>query len=126
MNIELTSDFDRNVVERFITFLCSELNIVPRELTIATYHMSDALGMCIDTSPDEFIILVNEEERKPIDIFVTIAHEMVHVKQYMKDNLGWFLDNRSDIPYMKRWWEVEAYKDSVTLVEKFIHTIQKN
>jgi hypothetical protein len=79
MKIELTSDFDTNVVERFVTFLCSELDIVPRELTIATYRMSDAVGMCIDTSPDEFIILVNEEERQPIDIFVTIAHEMVHV-----------------------------------------------
>jgi len=49
---------------------------------------------------------------------------MIHVKQYMKENLGWFVDNRSYIPYLERWWEKEAFSGAVPLVEKFIKTLQ--
>lgn len=108
------------LVERFATFLCVELDIRPRTITIASYEPDDnTLGICLDESEDEFIILVKDKGRNITDVFVTIAHEMIHVKQYMKENLGWFLDNRSDIPYLERWWEKEAFSFSSPLVEKF-------
>jgi hypothetical protein len=75
--------------------------------------------LCIDESEDEFIILVKEQSRDLQDMFITIAHEMIHVKQHMKENLGWFLDNYGDIPYRERWWEKEAFDKSVPLVVKF-------
>jgi hypothetical protein len=114
-----------SLVEQFVNFICKELSINPLKLTIASYDEDDNLnGLCMDESDNEFIILVKETDRNIGEIFTTIAHEMIHVKQYMKENLGWFLDNRKDIPYMDRWWEKEAFKDAVPLVEKFASTFK--
>jgi hypothetical protein len=114
------------LVENFAVFLCRELDIMPLKVTIAPYELDDGiLGLCLDESDDEFIVFVKEQDRNIGQIFTTIAHEMVHVKQYMKENLGWFLNNRKDIPYLDRWWEVEAYSNAVPLVEKFTETLKK-
>ena len=119
------------VVKSFVRFLCTELDIKPKRIIIAELEdfESNTIGLCIDESEDEFIILVKENTRTLSDILITIAHEMIHVKQYMLQNLGWFLDNYGHIHYLERWWEKEAFANSVLLVEKYaIHlTItQKN
>ena len=116
LNMRLVSDF--------VSFVCKELNITPSKITVASYDVGDQIhGMCIDESDSEYIILVNETERNLTEVFTTIAHEMIHVKQYMKENLSWFLANRSHIPYMERWWEKEAFTGAVPLVEKFAKTL---
>lgn len=114
------------LVENFAVFLCRELDIMPLKVTIAPYELDDGiLGLCLDESDDEFIVFVKEQDRNIGQIFTTIAHEMVHVKQYMKENLGWFLDNRKDIPYLDRWWEKEAFSMAVPLVENFAKSFKK-
>lgn len=111
------------LVGRFLKFLCNELDVSPCRVTVFPYENDDDVsGMCIDESDDEFIILVKEENRRVEDIFVTIAHEMIHVKQHMKENLGWFLDNHSHIPHHDRWWEKEAFSNAIPLVQKFAKT----
>ena len=109
------------VVKSFVRFLCNELKIKPTRIIVAELEdlKSDTIGLCIDESDDEFIILVKENTRALSDILVTIAHEMIHVKQYMLQNLGWCLDNYGHIPYKERWWEKEAFAKSVLLVEKY-------
>lgn len=109
------------LIERFITWLCRELDVTPNSIAVQGDDEIDqgVLGLCIDVSEDDFLILVKTGNRNIGEVFNTIAHEMIHVKQYMKENLGWFLDNRSDIPYLQRWWEVEAFSNSVSLVERF-------
>lgn len=115
-----------SLVEKFVEFICKELGIQPLKLTVASYDEDDGnLGLCLDESDSEFIILVKEKDRNIGEIFTTIAHEMVHVKQYMKENLGWFLDNRKNTPYMDRWWEKEAFSMAVPLVENFVKTLKK-
>ena len=113
------------LVEKFVKFICDEYDIRPKKISICNMdkNKDSVLGLCLDTSEDEFIILVKEEGRNIGQIFNTIAHEMIHVKQYVKENLGWFLDNRGHIPYIERWWEVEAFRNSAALVEKFAKTI---
>lgn len=37
---------------------------------------------------------------------MTLLHEMVHVKQFVFDNLAEAFDET--IPYFERWWEIEA------------------
>ncbi len=114
-----------NLVEKFTNFLCGELDIAPTRITIAPYEdEAEILGLCLDESETEFILLIKENDRDIGEIFTTIAHEMIHVKQYMKENLGWFLDNRSNIPYLERWWEKEAFGNAVPLVEKFTKTLK--
>ena len=109
------------VVKSFVRFLCTELNIKPKRIIVAELEdlKSNTIGLCIDESEDEFIILVKENTRTLSDILITIAHEMIHVKQYMLQNLGWCLDNYGHIPYKERWWEKEAFAKSVLLVEKY-------
>jgi hypothetical protein len=108
------------LVDEFVRFLCSELKVQPSKICIDSYDEDNGnLGLCIDQTHDEFLILVKYKDRNVEDVFITIAHEMVHVKQYMQENLGWFLDNRLRIPYHKRWWEQEAFAKAIPLVEKF-------
>jgi hypothetical protein len=114
------------LVEKFTRFLCHELDVFPHQITIAAYEVDDSTyGLCIDESENEFLILVKQEGRDIGQVFTTIAHEMIHVKQYVKENLAWFLHNRNHIPYMERWWEKEAFSFAVPLVEKFAKTLKE-
>lgn len=116
---------DIDILQKFIDWLCSELRINPRSLDVyAEDDLVCAFGMCVDTSSDEFMILVKTKGRTITQYFNTIAHEMIHVKQFMKENLGHFLDSCSDVPYMEHWWEIEAHKESFPLVVKFTEAIQ--
>lgn len=118
----LDHSYDR-FVNRFVKFLCDELSISPREITIIGQDIKDCLGQCIDVNKDTYLILVREEGRDIGQVFTTIAHEMVHVKQYMTQGLGRLLDEQQHIPYEERWWEKEAYEMAVPLVEKFAKNI---
>ncbi len=113
------------LVKNFVSFLCVELDVYPSSIMIADCELENGtLGLCLDQSDDEFIILVKEKNRNIGEIFTTIAHEMIHVKQYMKENLSHWLHTRNDIPYLERWWEKEAFGNAVPLVEKFTKTLK--
>jgi hypothetical protein len=49
---------------------------------------------------------------------------MIHVKQYMTQNLGELLDESTELPYDSRWWEDEAFSGAVPLVESFAKKIK--
>lgn len=116
---------NKDLVETFVKFILDDLNVSPKSIEIASTEMKDCHGICIDISEDNYLILVDETNRNITEIFVTIAHEMVHVKQYVKENLGWFLENRSYIPYETRWWEIEAFEKSVTYVKQFARKVSE-
>lgn len=123
LNIEVPNPV---LVHRFVLWLCEELQIQPDAVSVYGEDELDGgvYGLCMDVSDSEFAILVKTGKRDIGQIFTTIAHEMIHVKQYMKENLGYWMDNCSSIPYMERWWEVEAFSKSVPLVEKFAKTLK--
>ena len=112
--------------EKFAQFLCVELDIRPAKVTIVPYEMNDGtLGLCLDVTEDEFLVFVKEKDRDIGCMCTTIAHEMIHVKQFLKDNLNHWIHTCWDTPYDDRWWEQEAYTDSIPLVVKFAKTLQK-
>lgn len=114
-------------LEQFAQFLCVELDIQPAKVTIVPYEIDDGtLGLCLDETEDEFLIFVKEKDRDIGCICTTIAHEMIHVKQILKENLNHWLHTCTHIPYLERWWEKEAYTYSVPLVEKFAKTLKKD
>lgn len=125
LSTRLDHSYDR-LVNDFVKFLCSELCILPRHITIIGYDLEVNYGMCFDESEGNFTILVKETGRDIGQIFTTIAHEMIHVKQYMTQELGRLLDEQRDVPYEQRWWEQEAYENAVPLVEKFSKKITSN
>jgi hypothetical protein len=110
-------------VNPFVKFLCDELHVSPREIIIVSEDIEDGLGLCLDIEPDKFLILVKESGRRVDQVLTTIAHEMIHVKQYMTQELGRLLDEQQDVPYEQRWWEREAYEKAVPLVKKFAKTL---
>ena len=123
-NVQIIDVSKPATVEIFVNFLCRELKIKPSSITVTSVESDDCYGLCYDQTEKDYVIYVKEQDRNIGEIFTTIAHEMIHVKQYMKENLGWFVDNSSYIPYLERWWEKEAFSGAVPLVEKFIKTLQ--
>lgn len=76
-----------------------------------------------------FIILVNKTLNKKT-MLITLAHEMVHVKQYAKGELKDYLRNDTvrwkkklfsldEVDYWSSPWEVEAYTEDKILYEAF-------
>lgn len=120
---------NEKLVKQFLFFLMRELAIAPKKVGVVSCDLGEegCVGMCLDSVEGEntYLILVDETDRNITQVFVTIAHEMVHVKQYMNENLGWFLDNRTDIPYHTRWWEIEAFEKSVELVKQFTRKVSE-
>jgi len=76
--------------------------------------------------PREFILEI-QKGLPEIDMLETLAHEMVHVRQYCYGEIDergtkW-LSRKMDhdaIPYHKRPWEIEAYKMEKKLYKEFI------
>jgi len=109
----------------FVKFICKEYSILPRKISVESSDLAGSTGMCFDEDDGKYTILVRND-RDLGSIFTTIAHEMIHVKQYMTQDLGRLLDENVDMPYEERWWEAEAFDNAVSLVEKFSKTININ
>jgi hypothetical protein len=122
LTTHLSKTYDR-LVNEFVKFLCDELVIMPSHVSIIGYDLEENYGVCFDDDDGVFTILVKEKDRDISQVFTTIAHEMIHVKQYMTQELGRLLDEQSHVPYEQRWWELEAFEKSVPLVEKFAKNI---
>jgi len=99
-------------VEEFVKYACKELEIFPKEIEIDFLEVDGVNGMCIDLEPGNFLILVKNHEGQ----LETLAHELVHVKQYMKQDLGSLLGTEE---YETSWWEQEARSLSKHIMEKF-------
>lgn len=114
---------DKKLSKKFVEFCCKDLNIRPGLLEIdGQPYLSDRqTGACIDMDIGHYLILVKTANRNLTQIYTTIAHELVHVKQYMYDNLGHLLD-RHKPPYDDRWWEKEANLKADHLILSFVKT----
>ena len=96
------------------------------------FKQLDAEGFCIwsddNLNPREFDIEINKT-LKGDDFDTCIMHEMVHVKQYAKNELRerykgghvqyWKKRKYVNSNYDKSPWEVEAYKLQEILLDKF-------
>lgn len=118
LSTSLDCKYDR-LVSEFVQFLCDELGVRPRKIDVVGTDLFENLGMCLDVEDESYLIFVKETGRRIDQIFITIAHEMIHVKQYMTQELGRLLDEQRQVPYEERWWEQEAYERAVPLLEKF-------
>lgn len=92
----------------------------------------DADGYCSveddDARPREFLVTLNKELDE-LRLLHTLAHEMVHVWQFATGRLRHYANgtyrykNRryaSDTQYVKRPWELEAYKLEKELVNEWL------
>lgn len=75
------------------------------EIKLKNFGKDATHGYCLQADEREYEIEVNRSLRLR-DLLITVAHEMVHVKQYVKHE---FLPNESDIEYWDRPTEIEAH-----------------
>lgn len=102
-------------------------------VTIKLKRMTGFYGECFTTQknkqkkPRKFMINISPHKEDPVYI---LAHEMVHVKQFAKQELSDCLTYwksrkvREGTPYAELPWEKEAYGVDHALFEKFICTRQ--
>jgi hypothetical protein len=115
----LNEDFFGSVVK----FFCDALGIaIPQNLHIFTDETIKIGGACYRNDEDDYMIVLKEQENIG-DMIVTLAHELTHVKQYICDDL----ENAftASIPYMERWWEVEAYQKESELTSLLIAAVER-
>ena len=116
--------FQRDVAYDVASFCYNEL--IPRirkcYIEINIRKMNGYEGTCIDGDEREYFIDVNREQPL-VDLCVTLCHEMVHVKQYVRKELFSevnFYKTREE--YLNLPWEVEAYEKQEILYKKWLST----
>lgn len=107
-----------NVVNFCIEKLMPRMRTLDICINLEKFEDTDAaVGYCLAVDKREFVIEVNKCQTKE-EIITTLTHEMVHVKQYARCELG-VDEKQDDVPYQERWYEVEAYALQDTLAEEF-------
>lgn len=119
---------DPILTEKFVNFCCDQLGVYPDMIKIEGWpdtFKDGALGLCYEVNcKEEYLIMVATRGRTVTEIYNTIAHEMVHVKQFMKQNLSKNITKEHKPVYNERWWEVEAGEKSMNLVKKYVDILQ--
>lgn len=117
----IEGSLNKNFVGFVIDFFCDALGISVPNLHVFTDETISPNGACYRNSDNDFMIVLKECDQG--QMMVTLAHEMVHVKQYLLDGLSEKWD--ASIPYMERWWEQEAYQKEVELTKLLIEAVEK-
>ena len=77
---------DEEKIIEYVDVACQELKIKSAEIDVIVYNKSpkdfyDWLGCCYGNLEDGIVI---ELTRNQEDMYQTLAHEMIHVKQFLK------------------------------------------
>ena len=119
-------NLDESLTTKFVNFCCEELQISPNYIEVVGDDWEgDNTGLCVDLDEKDFLVVVSTKDRNLTQIYTTIAHELIHVKQHMKDGLGSLLDAKNKPPYTQRWWEKEAREKSSDFVKKFVDILEQ-
>ena len=117
-------ELDTSLTTNFINFCCDELAVYPELITIEGQDKSfkdGALGLCYEVNnKEDYLIMVSKEGRNATEIYNTIAHEMIHVKQFMIQNLSKNVCQESKPVYTNHPREIEAKEKSFNLVKKYV------
>ena len=108
------SGFDKTLMRTAIAFYMKYLNISKKDISVLLIVGDDVMeetGRCYpSTDNSQFMITIKEEKRNLSEVYLTLAHEMVHIKQFLYQDLQGYRKSRSkDIAYRELWYEKEAY-----------------
>jgi len=97
----------RRYAESMAYYVCEKFNIAPFiEINFRLMSNDDTLGYCSHVNEDGFEIDIKRSQ-KLRSMLTTLAHEMVHVKQYLEGSIP--DDYRDQTDYWDRPWEIEAH-----------------
>ena len=107
---------EREIVEQTVYWCIKKLMPRVRTLDIEVkLTKCDAYGYCLMTDNHKTFELEIRKGMNLYDLISTVCHEMVHVKQYYRkemddDSNRWKSKQLSDMDYMDRPWEKEAFR----------------
>lgn len=135
LTVKGTRDKKRKVLARRMVEFCVrelDLDLMNIEIDVKFKLMPEAFGYCSfednHLRPRQFLIEVRKNQRVK-NLLSTLAHEMVHVKQYARGALAyrgdfaktlWKGHDHSKTDYFDQPWEKEAYKLEQKLYDKFV------
>ena len=97
----------KDYVESMAVFVCQYFNISPElEINLTRMGSDSNCGYCCHLEDNEFEIEVKRGLRLR-SLLTTVAHELVHVKQYITGELT--QDSDKNISYWDRPSEIEAH-----------------
>jgi hypothetical protein len=97
----------RNYAYSMIEFVCNKFNINPDiEVSLRRLDNCTSLGGCVDLGDNEYEIDIKRSLRMR-ELLTTLAHELVHVKQYELGELT--QDNEDEYDYWDKPSEIEAH-----------------
>ena len=131
INVKGGKKYQQKYTKSMIAFCVSKLMPRKKDLEI-NLHIKDLKGLALGYAwpgdicsyPKEFNIEIDSKQ-KLRDLLVTLAHEMVHVKQFSRGELyestkvskhrwqGKWL--KKDLEYWDRPWEIEAHGREIGL-----------
>ena len=109
----------REMAHRVVGYMINTLMPRMRTLDITvefTNIKSDAVGFCMQTDNNRTFEIEIDKKQNFKDIVTTLCHEMVHVKQYARNEMScyggkWKKKKISDdTAYYDLPWEKEAYR----------------
>jgi hypothetical protein len=136
----LTRSKHKDAIEKSAKFYAKKLNVFKSNYKVLIYTDSTlkengANGLAMRMLPDECHIALYS--RLPFgQLLRTLAHEMVHVKQYIRGHYRtelsrngkvkrFWLGTQVTAKYEKQPWEIEAYKKQDILVCDLIETLAR-
>lgn len=103
----------RKYAHSIVRFICEKFSITPTvEINFKRMGNDTNLGYCLELGDNEYEIDLKRTLRLR-EMLITLAHEMVHVKQYFKGEYD--QPNETDIEYWDRPSEIEAHGREVGL-----------
>lgn len=125
---ELSARFER--LESFVRFFASELGISDMNFTLRiredrSLKNKNLNGICSRLNDFYFVIRVKcfDDFASITEFFLTLAHELTHVMQFLKKNLSAQYQKLQKVSYYDRWYEKEAYELQGILVKKLVASI---
>ena len=121
------SKSQKNHVEKMVAFCAKKL--MPKmnlDITVNLCKPTGAMGYCCETDDKRTFELEINKSQSLRALLETVAHEMVHVKQYARRELDpnkevWMgkTYNPKDVNYWDLPWEIEAHGREVGLFVRY-------
>lgn len=123
---------ERAMVETVVTYCCKKLLPRVRTLEIEVQMKNipgDTVGFCMMEEDNKTFSLEIQKGMKVRELVATVAHEMVHVKQYYRKEMNDYITSSgrakwkgttidANTKYMDLPWEKEAFRLQETLADE--------
>jgi len=128
-----------DLLHKSAKFYAQYLNIIDFKYTVTICNtpnlreLAGNNGSAGKTGNKEITILIDSKLKLP-QLLITLAHEMIHAKQYVRGQFrgdfspsgkikGFWLGKKYVVDYLNRPWEIEAFRRETELALALLETV---